>query len=211
MNLTRLRLFTVLPALRRPYPCPHRSFHTYTPLSTTRSPSQLRSRQLVRPIHTTHPVHTADRPTVLTNMLASDVPPPVQVSSVGPAGIKLADGLLLEGPVVFLEGKVFLWNVPAPAKRTDGRSDWEEWKREHWEIFEVVVPKPEILVFGTGARMELVPSSIRAYIKELGIQLDVMDTKNACSTYNLLAEEGRRVAAALLPNVPKQWAKKEGW
>ena len=29
--------------------------------------------------------------------------------------------------------------------------------------------------------------------------------KNACSTYNLLAEEGRRVAAALLPIVPKKW------
>ena len=28
---------------------------------------------------------------------------------------------------------------------------------------------------------------------------------NACSTYNLLAEEGRRVAAALLPHEPMQW------
>jgi NADH dehydrogenase [ubiquinone] 1 alpha subcomplex assembly factor 3 len=75
-------------------------------------------------------------------MLASDVPPPVQVSSVGPAGIKLADGLLLEGAAVFLEGKVFLWDVPTPAKINGGRSDWGEWKREHWGIFEVVVPKP---------------------------------------------------------------------
>ena len=34
----------------------------------------------------------------------------------------------------------------------------------------------EILIFGTGARMELVPGSIREYMKELGIQMDVMDT-----------------------------------
>ena len=29
--------------------------------------------------------------------------------------------------------------------------------------------------------------------------------RNACSTYNLLAEEGRRVAAALLPPTPQAW------
>jgi uncharacterized protein len=74
--------------------------------------------------------------------------------------------------------------------------------------------------------MELPPPSIRGYLKEMGIQLDIMDTvrsttytlrmsadlsdssyfqRNACSTYNLLAEEGRRVAAALLPYTPRPW------
>jgi uncharacterized protein len=31
--------------------------------------------------------------------------------------------------------------------------------------------------------------------------------RNACSTYNLLAEEGRRVAAALAPETPARWEK----
>lgn len=71
--------------------------------------------------------------------------------------------------------------------------------------------------------MELPPPSMRGYLKEMGIQLDIMDTvgplianspllnnfsysqRNACSTYNLLAEEGRRVAAALLPYTPRPW------
>jgi len=39
----------------------------------------------------------------------------------------------------------------------------------------------EILIFGTGARMELVPGSVRGYMKELGIQMDVMDTVGARS------------------------------
>ncbi|KAI9574435.1 DUF498-domain-containing protein [Boletus coccyginus] len=150
------------------------------------------------------------RPTALTNMLASDVPPPVQVSSVGPAGIKLADGLVSTGPVVFLEGKLLLWDVPGVGNGSGGTGSWDGWTRAHWEVFDVVVPKPEILIFGTGARMELVPGSVRGYMKELGIQMDVMDTKNACSTYNLLAEEGRRVAAALLPIEPKRWIRKRG-
>ena len=135
-------------------------------------------------------------------MLASDVPPPVQVSSVGPGGIKLADGLVLTGPVVFLEGKVLLWDVPGvgDVKESEGTRLWDGWTGAHWEVFDVVVPKPgrlvcelfetlidfvhatvEILIFGTGARMELVPASIRGYLKELGIQMDVMDTVRARS------------------------------
>ncbi|KAG2155104.1 uncharacterized protein EDB93DRAFT_1239374 [Suillus bovinus] len=126
-----------------------------------------------------------------------DVPPPVQVSSITSAGIQLADGLVLPSACIFLDGKVFLWNVPSHL--------WDGWGREHLSVFETAVPKPEILVFGTGRRMELPPPSIRGYLKEMGIQLDIMDTRNACSTYNLLAEEGRRVAAALLPYTSRPW------
>lgn len=149
-----------------------------------------------RALHTTAIRHV-DRPTVFTNMLAGDIPPPVQVNSITSAGIQLADGLILPSACIFLDGKVFLWNVPSHL--------WDGWGREHLSVFETAVPKPEILVFGTGKRMELPPLSIRDYLKEMGIQLDIMDTRNACSTYNLLAEEGRRVAAALLPYTPRPW------
>ncbi|KIJ69856.1 hypothetical protein HYDPIDRAFT_23022 [Hydnomerulius pinastri MD-312] len=208
MNTLRHPLRTPPPlnALRRP--CSHALHRTQPSLLHLRPKSLARSSS--RLLHTTSPLQTPDRPTVLTNMLASDVPPPVQVSSVSAHGITLADGLVLKGAVVFLEGKVFLWDVPQPSKGVGGVSGWEGWGKEQWGLFEIVVPKPEILIFGTGLRMELVPNSIRAYMKELGIQMDVMDTKNACSTYNLLAEEGRRVAAALLPMEPKGWGRKQG-
>jgi NADH dehydrogenase [ubiquinone] 1 alpha subcomplex assembly factor 3 len=76
------------------------------------------------------------------------------------------------------------------------------------EVFEVVVPRPEILLLGTGKSIALPPPFFRTYLNGLGIQLDTMDTRNACSTYNLLAEEGRRVAAALIPYHPRKLAKK---
>ena len=34
---------------------------------------------------------------------------------------------------------------------------------------------------------------------EQGIRLDCLDTANAVATFNILSQEGRRVAAALLP------------
>lgn len=36
-------------------------------------------------------------------------------------------------------------------------------------------------------------------LSELGIRLDWLDTANAVATFNILSQEGRRVAAALLP------------
>ncbi|KAF7971722.1 hypothetical protein HWV62_20091 [Athelia sp. TMB] len=138
-------------------------------------------------------------PTHFTNILADGIPPPVQVTSITPSGILLGTGLILPSACIFLEGKVYLWDVP--------QNLWNGWGKEHFEVFETVVPKPEILLLGTGAKMALPPPHIRKYMSEIGIQMDFMDTRNACSTYNLLAEEGRRVAAALLPLSPHSWRK----
>lgn len=59
-------------------------------------------------------------------------------------------------------------------------------------------PKPDLLLFGTGARHQFVPPFIRNYFKQAGIALEVMDSGAACRTYNILLAEGRVVAAFLL-------------
>ena len=60
-------------------------------------------------------------------------------------------------------------------------------------------PLPDILLVGTGQRMAMLPSALRADLKSLGLATETMDTGAACRTYNLLVGEERRVAAALLP------------
>ncbi|KAF9067655.1 NADH dehydrogenase 1 alpha subcomplex assembly factor 3 [Rhodocollybia butyracea] len=159
--------------------------------SYRRFPSHL-SLALQRPIHSSSIFRNSSKPQPFLNILADEVPPPVQVSSISPSGIQLTDGLIIPG-------KVFLWDPP--------RAFWDGWKEEHFELFQVVVPKPEILLLGTGKTIFQPPPFIRDHLNKMGIQLDVMDTRNACSTYNLLAEEGRRVAAALLPLYPRTWQK----
>jgi uncharacterized protein len=57
----------------------------------------------------------------------------------------------------------------------------------------------ELLLLGTGSRMTPVAPALRASLREHGIVIEAMDTGAACRTYNLLAAEQRRVAAALLP------------
>jgi len=76
-----------------------------------------------------------------------------------------------------------------------------EFDDDLWGIFDVVVPKPELLVLGTGARSIPVSPQAQARLHNLGIRIDSMDTNNAASSYNLLATErpGQIIAAALLP------------
>ena len=66
-------------------------------------------------------------------------------------------------------------------------------------IAEASDPPIELLLIGSGPRMVLLPSKLRAELRALGFGVDVMDTGAACRTYNVLVGEERRVAAALLP------------
>ena len=70
----------------------------------------------------------------LTNILSGGEAPAVQVKTITQNGIQLADGLILPAACIFLNGKVFLWNVP--------EKTWDGWKPEHFEVFDTVVPKP---------------------------------------------------------------------
>jgi len=56
----------------------------------------------------------------------------------------------------------------------------------------------ELLLLGTGKTAFFLEKTLRQAFREHGIVLEGMDTGAACRTYNVLATEGRRVAAALI-------------
>ncbi|PWN46531.1 hypothetical protein IE53DRAFT_382806 [Violaceomyces palustris] len=129
----------------------------------------------------------------------------VNVKSISENTFTLSDGLVVDSPMMIISGLVFLWDPPKldPANSAPSGWGWEEWNDELWKIFEVIDDRPEILLFGTGKTVLPPPQKVRSYINSLGIQLDVQDSRNACSTYNLLVEEGRKVSLAVLPQVRK--------
>lgn len=59
-------------------------------------------------------------------------------------------------------------------------------------------PRIEILLIGCGQMMQLLPRSLTDTCRQKGLAVDAMDTGAACRTYNILAAEGRRVAAGLV-------------
>ena len=58
--------------------------------------------------------------------------------------------------------------------------------------------QPEVVLLGTGDRLQFPSAVLTRALAQAGIGLEVMDTGAACRTYNVLAGEGRNVAAALL-------------
>jgi uncharacterized protein len=59
--------------------------------------------------------------------------------------------------------------------------------------------KPELIVFGSGNSLRFPRPAWLAALTQARIGVETMDTAAACRTYNILASEGRRVIAALLP------------
>ena len=56
----------------------------------------------------------------------------------------------------------------------------------------------EIVLLGTGESLRFPSAPLLRPFAPAGIGLEIMDLKAACRTYNILAAEGRKVAAALL-------------
>jgi uncharacterized protein len=57
----------------------------------------------------------------------------------------------------------------------------------------------DVLLFGTGEKMQFINPKLRQELSAQGLPMDVMDTGAACRTYNVLMAEGRRVVAILMP------------
>lgn len=79
-----------------------------------------------------------------------------------------------------------------------------DWPASHYEDldaaqFEAIAGLDvEIVIFGSGARIRFPKPAWLAPLIARRIGVETMDTAAACRTYNILAQEGRRVAAALL-------------
>lgn len=58
--------------------------------------------------------------------------------------------------------------------------------------------RPEIVLLGTGRRHRFPSPVLLSDLIMHDIGLEVMDSRAACRTYNILVAEGRRVAAALI-------------
>jgi NADH dehydrogenase [ubiquinone] 1 alpha subcomplex assembly factor 3 len=65
-------------------------------------------------------------------------------------------------------------------------------------LFEVVYPKPEILVVGLGAKSRVLGPKTSDYIRSLGIQVQLSTTEFGASNFDLLATERPGQVGALL-------------
>lgn len=108
------------------------------------------------------------------------------VEAYGPGSFRIG-GIGHQGSVLLLPDAVRPWPAGTVQSLTI-------------EAFAEVGPGGEIdlLVVGTGAKAVPFPPHLRQDLRARGIVVEAMATPSACRTYNILAAEGRRVAAALI-------------
>ena len=110
------------------------------------------------------------------------------IESYGAQGFRIS-GIMHAGAVIVTPQAVYPWNAAA----------WLDITIDSFTpIFDAGV---EILLIGSGRRMQMLAPTLRQELRSRGIVADVMDTGAACRTYAILLAEERRVAAALLPVV----------
>jgi uncharacterized protein len=103
------------------------------------------------------------------------------------------NGELRVGEQVFHRSCILTPDLVIPEWRPTKVEDLQE--EDLQVLFE---QKPEVVLLGTGNRLEFPPVKIRGAFARAGVALETMDMGAACRTFNVLVQEERRVCAALL-------------
>jgi uncharacterized protein len=88
----------------------------------------------------------------------------------------------------------------ARGQRLEWAGSFEELGPEHFQ--QLADLGVEVVIFGSGARIRFPKPAWIAPLGKGRIGIETMDTPAACRTYNILAQEGRDVAVALLLDNP---------
>lgn len=79
-------------------------------------------------------------------------------------------------------------------------TDWRPQRIEALQaedFTQILKANPEVILLGTGAHLSFPDPALLAPCYARGIGVEVMDTRAACRTFEVLAAENRRVIAAL--------------
>ena len=112
--------------------------------------------------------------------------PGLQLFSAYGAGFVTVNNVRYEKCVVVSPQAVIEWRV----------GGFEALTAAHFGFIEAL--KPEIVILGTGAAQRFPRPELSRALSATGVGVEVMDSRAACRTYNILATEGRKVVAAVL-------------
>lgn len=105
-------------------------------------------------------------------------------------GFVLNDNTSFIGPLVIFPRTVFCWNI----------ASGEDINEESLSLFFTIEPKLDLLVLGLEKQYERKRIiELRKILIREGINTEICPVGQACGIYNLVCDEGRFVAAALIP------------
>lgn len=107
------------------------------------------------------------------------------ISAHGPGWVGVAGEKITHSVIIGSRGQRIPW---APS--------YDDLDAQHFATLAEL--QVEVVIFGSGARIRFPKPAWLAPLAAARIGIETMDTAAACRTYNILAQEGRDVAVALL-------------
>lgn len=111
------------------------------------------------------------------------------ISAHGPGWVGVAGERITHNVILGSRGERIAW-----------AGSFEALGPEHFE--QLAQLQVEVVIFGSGPRIRFPRPAWIAPLVARRIGIETMDTPAACRTYNILAQEGRHVAVALLLDQP---------
>ena len=109
------------------------------------------------------------------------------IDGYGQGGFRFA-GMSHRGSLLIVPSGIYAWDVFTPQEITE-----QSLARVFAENGEI-----DLLMIGSGRDPVALLPAVRERCKQANISVDIQPTGGAASTYNVLLDEGRRVAAALI-------------
>jgi uncharacterized protein len=109
------------------------------------------------------------------------------IQGFGQNGFRFAE-MSHKGSILALPSGLYNWAVSAPFQHIP----------DYYDAIFAEAAQIDLVLIGAGTLPLPLPESLRWRFRDAGISADVMTSASACSTYNVLLGEGRRVAAAFV-------------
>ena len=119
------------------------------------------------------------------------------ITAYGAEGIAIQGQWYRQGVIVGADGLVLTW----PVQLQNGQFTAADLSLVLEQTTYSHVKSYELVIVGTGKRQIFLPPDLLRPFIESGLPVECMNTPAACRTYNSVAAEGRRVLAALYPEV----------
>jgi len=111
------------------------------------------------------------------------------VDTISRVGFRLNNGMFAHGPIALFARSVLSWRVSTARDITP----------DSLALFLMLAPKIDVLVLGVGDPGQRVAMETILFLRSQGLVPEVLPSEKAIAAFNFLNEEGRSVAAGLIP------------
>ena len=122
----------------------------------------------------------------------------ITVRQVEPGQLRIGNDIVHHNVLLTADREICSWSIEDIDQLSES------------DLQRIIDAAPEMIVVGTGWKAVFPPRELVFALARRGIGFETMDTPAACRTFNILINEGRRAAAALIVKEPSRAEERSG-